>query len=333
MTGGRMRFCSCFFSATFLAGTALLASSHCASAQQTIALTSAVVSAQLPDAPLPQIEIASAEAGSQAPNPTPAQTPAAQGTSTSQPAAQPPVAEKSQHEKAEEQIKEQEKQRTVGVIPAFNVSYRSDAVSMTGGQKMRLAFRSVTDPVTFGVAFLVAGYHEGMDDDTGFPWGPKGLGERAGAAYLDAFDGGIIGNGILPALLHQDPRYFRLGHGNTGRRLLYSLATSFVCKHDNTGKWEPNYSNVSGNIISGAISNLYYPPSNSGVEQTFTNGFIVTAEGGFGSIFQEYWPDISRKFLHKDPTHGLDAQARAADKVRKEAAKDAAASQKQTEKM
>jgi len=45
----------------------------------------------------------------------------------------------------------------------------------------------------------------------------------------------------------------------------------------------------------------------------------VTAEGGAGSIFQEFWPDISRKFLHKDPTHGLDAEARAADKAAKEA--------------
>jgi hypothetical protein len=99
--------------------------------------------------------------------------------------------------------------------------------------------------------------------------------------------------------------------------------TNVVCKHDNTGKWEPNYSNVSGNIISGAISNLYYPSQNSGIGQTFTNGFIVTAEGGFGSIFEEFWPDVSRKLLHRDPTRGLDAQARAADQAAKQAKKGA----------
>jgi hypothetical protein len=229
---------------------------------------------------------------------------------------QQPGAEKSRHEKAEEQIKEQEKQRTAGILPAFNVSYRSDAVSMTAGQKMRLAFRSSVDPVAFGAAFLMAGYHEAMHDDVGFPWGIKGYGERSGAAYLDAFDGTMIGNGILPSILHQDPRYFRLGHGTTSHRMLYALASNVICKHDNTGKWEPNYSNVAGNIVSGAISNLYYPPSGSGIGQTFTNGMMVTAEGGIGSIFQEFWPDISRKFFHRDPTHGLDAQARAADKAK-----------------
>jgi hypothetical protein len=46
---------------------------------------------------------------------------------------------------------------------------------------------------------------------------------------------------------------------------------------------------------------------------------IVTAEGGVGSVFQEFWPDISRKLFHKDPTRGLDAQARAADQTKKEA--------------
>lgn len=278
-----------------------------------------IILAELPDAPAPELAVAS-EAMAQQPAPTPA-TPAQDSSSSQAPAAQP-AADKSQREKAEEQLKEQEKQRVVGIVPSFNVSYRSDAVSLTAAQKMKLAFRSSTDPVTFAAAFLVAGYHEGMHDDVGFPWGVKGYGERSGAAYLDAFDGTMIGNGILPSLLHQDPRYFRLGHGTTTHRLLYALMTNVMCKHDNTGRWEPNYSNVTGNIISGAISNLYYPSQNSGIGQTFTNGFIVTAEGGIGSVFQEFWPDVSRKLLHKDPTHGLDAQIRA-DEAAKQAKMDA----------
>ncbi len=218
--------------------------------------------------------------------------------------------EQSQREKAEEQIKEQEKQRVLGIIPSFNVSYRDDAVSLAGWQKIRLAFRTSIDPVTFGAAFLVAGYHEALND-VGFGWGIKGYGQRAGAAYLDTFDSNMIGNGILPALLHQDPRYFRLGRGTKTHRILYATAAAFICKHDNTGRWEPNYSNVLGNIAAGAISNLYYPGNNSGVGLTISNGLIVTAEGAFGAMFQEFWPDISRKLLHKDPTHGRDAEAKA----------------------
>jgi hypothetical protein len=331
-----MRLGSFLLSATLAVCFGVLALPSTAIAQEPAFRLNAV--AELPEAPLPQVEVAAAEPQAQqapagqsqtAPQPAPSTTPGqagaaptggSQGSSSSQPPAQQPAAEKSQHEKAEEQIKEQEQQRLVGVVPQFNISYRADAVSMTAGQKIKLAFRSVTDPVAFIIPFAVAGYHEARDDDPGFGWGIEGYGKRSGAAYLDAFTGNMLGNGVLPALLHQDPRYFRLGHGTIRHRLLYSVATNVICKHDNTHKWEPNYSNIGGNIIGGAISNLYYPPSSgSGVGLTFSNGFIVTAEGGLGSIFDEFWPDISRKFLHKDPTHGLDAQMRAADKAAKEA--------------
>jgi hypothetical protein len=305
--------------ATLVASFGLLALSSTSCAQEPG--SGLTVVAELPEAPqaqfaLPEAEPQQTPADQSQTAPQPTQSGAAQGSSSSQLPVQQPGAGKSQHEKAEEQIKEQEKQRTVGILPAFNVSYRSDAVSMTAAQKMRLAFRSSVDPVAFGAAFLVAGYHEGMHDDVGFPWGIKGYGERSGAAYLDAFDGTMIGNGILPSILHQDPRYFRLGHGTTSHRLLYALATNVICKHDNTGKWEPSYSNVLGNLAAGGISNLYYPSNNSGVGQTISNGMMVTAEGGIGSVFQEFWPDISRKLFHRDPTHGLDAQARAADKAK-----------------
>jgi hypothetical protein len=259
--------------------------------------------AAIPDAPQPNIAVASLEVPA-------VQAPAT--SSSSQDAPPAPVAQQSQQQIADQQIKEQEKQRVLGIVPSFNISYRSDAVSLTGKQKLSLAFHSSVDPVAFAVALVAAGYKEASDSDTGFGWGAEGYGKHAGAAYLDAFDGAMIGNGILPALLHQDPRYFRLGHGSITHRTLYALMTNVMCKHDNTHKWEPNYSNVLGNIASGGISNLYYPSGNSGIGQTFSNGMLVTAEGGFGSIFQEFWPDVSRKFLHRDPTHGIDAEAEAA---------------------
>jgi hypothetical protein len=294
-------------------------------------------SGQIPDAPTPQIELAAdsdPQSGQAQSAPQPASVSdsqptapsdsgspggikngATQSSSQSSSSQQP---SESHHDKAAEQIKEEEQQRVVGIVPEFNTTYHWDAASMTAGQKMGLALRTMTDPFQFGAAFLVAGYHEALNDDPGFGWGWEGFGKRSGAAYLDAFDGSIIGNGILPALLHQDPRYFRMGHGTIKHRMLYALATNVICRHDNTGKWEPNYSNVGGNIIAGAISNLYYPSQNSGWGQTFSNGLIVTAEGGIGSIFQEFWPDLSRKFLHRDPTHGLDAQAKAADENKRE---------------
>jgi hypothetical protein len=316
-----MRSGSGSISAIFFIGIALLALPSHLFSQESDSSGQAIAAVELPEAPLPQVAVAAdATSGPQDQSTQqPAQNPTAQSSSSSQSLSQQPDAKKSQYEKAEEQIKEQEKQRVAGVVPAFNVTYHSDAVSMTSGQKMRLAFRSSIDPVTFVGGLMGAGFKELKDEDTGFGWGPEGFGKRAGAAYLDAFDGTMIGNGILPSVLHQDPRFFRMGHGSIKRRLLYSAATSFICKHDNTGKWEPNYSNVAGNIVSGAISNLYYPAGDSGIGQTFGNGMLVTAEGTIAAVFDEFWPDLSRKFLHRDPSHGIDAQLRARDEAQKQA--------------
>ena len=268
---------------------------------------------QIPDAPSVQDD--ALIAAEQQPAQDSAQNASAQSTaqesSSAQTAAPQATDSHTQQQKAAEQVKEQEKQRILGILPSFNVTYRSDAVSLTAKQKMGLAFRSAIDPYTFGVAIIVAGWGELSDSDNGFGWGPAGFAKRAGAKYLDAFNGAMIGNGILPSVLHQDPRYFRLGHGSGMHRALYAASTSFICKHDNTGKWEPNYSNVGGNLAAGAISNLYYPSSDrNGFSTTIVNGLVVTAEGAVGAELQEFWPDIARKFFHKDPTHGLDAEAR-----------------------
>jgi hypothetical protein len=310
---------------------ALLAPPSPARAQNDVAAVNRVHADDLPDAPKPLVvegTADSAAAPSRDAQDGTAQQPATGSTapqqSSSSQATSQSADEQNKEQKAQQQIKEQEKQRVLGIVPAFNTSYRSDAVSLTAKQKISVAFRSAVDPVTFATAMLVAGYGEALDSDSGFPWGAKGFGERAGAKYLDAFDGNMIGNGFLPALLRQDPRYFRLGHDPVRHRLLYAIASNVICKHDNTGKWEPNYSNVLGNIASGALSNLYYPATNdSGFSVTIGNGMTVTAEGAIGSVFQEFWPDLSRKLLHKDPTNGLDAQARDADRAAKQAKQNA----------
>jgi hypothetical protein len=222
-------------------------------------------------------------------------------------------------EQSAQQLNEQKHQRLLQIISAFDAPYGNEAVSMTAGQKMYRAFRSATDPFAFGKAFVVAGYHEVMDEDIGFGWGAEGYGKRAGAAYLDSFDEKMLSKGILPSLLHQDPRYFRRGYGTTGSRILYAVGATVICKHDNTHRWEPNYSNVGGNLAAGALSNYYYPAGDNGAWDAVSRGLTSIAWSAAGPFFREFWPDVSRKFFHQDPTHGLDAQARAADQARKDA--------------
>jgi len=234
--------------------------------------------------------------------PQPQQTPA-----SPTPATQAPAQPSAQEPNGDDEFKKEQKQRVLGIVPNFNTSYVYGAPPLTTRQKYTLAFKSQIDPAAFGIAGFVAliSQAEGSHYAYGGGWG--GYGKRYGQTYADSFDGQMIGNAILPSLLHQDPRYFRLGRGPVKRRILYALGTNVIAHHDGTGRWEPNYSNVLGNFASGGISNLYLPANERGFGSTITGGLLVLAEGGAGSMFQEFWPDIARHYLHRDPTGGQDA--------------------------
>jgi hypothetical protein len=249
----------------------------------------------LPDAPQPQN---SGSSSSQ----TASQTPGPDAT-----AKQAGPGQQGAAQQGDEEYKKEQKQRVLGIVPNFNTSYEYGAPPLTTKQKYTLAFKSQVDPAAFGIAGFVALISQAEGSHYGYGGGIGGYGKRYGQTYADSFDGQMIGNAILPALLHQDPRYFRLGRGPVKRRILYALGTNVIAHHDGSGRWEPNYSNVLGNFASGGISNLYLPANERGFGSTITGGLLVLAEGGVGSMFQEFWPDISRHFLHKDPTDGQDA--------------------------
>ena len=200
--------------------------------------------------------------------------------------------------KAEEEVHRQEHQRILGLAPNFNTSNVKDAEPLSVKQKFELAAHSVTDPFTFLAAGFDALLSQAEDDFKGYGQGAQGYGKRFGASYLDSFDGTMIGNALFPALLKQDPRYFRQGTGSFRSRFFHAVMSTVECRNDNR-KWAPNYSNVLGNLVAGGISNLYYPASDRGVGLTFERAATVTGEGAIGSVFVEFWPDISRKMFHK----------------------------------
>jgi hypothetical protein len=203
------------------------------------------------------------------------------------------------NETAEEVLRREERQRILGVVPNFNTVESSDRVPpLSPGQKFHLMYRSSIDPFVFVADAFVAGLGQARNTNPGFGQGAEGYFKRFGAAYLDTADGNLWGNAILPVLLKEDPRYFRLGSGSFTHRFLYSASTTVWCKRD-TGKWGPNYANVLGNFISGGISNAYYPAADRGVEQTLDGALTVTAEGVIGAEFVEFWPDISRHLFKK----------------------------------
>jgi hypothetical protein len=194
----------------------------------------------------------------------------------------------SQVEVAEDQIKVEEKQRVLGVIPNFYVSYVHNAVPLTPRQKFELAWKSSVDPVNLAVTGAIAGIQQAQNDFSGYGQGAQGYAQRLGASYGNFVVGTYIGGAILPSLLKQDPRYFYKGTGSRRSRVLYAIANSVICKGDN-GHWQANYSGIIGSLAAGGISNLYYPAKDrEGAELTFENALIGIGASAAVNLLQEF---------------------------------------------
>jgi hypothetical protein len=193
------------------------------------------------------------------------------------------------------ELKLEESQRMAGIVPNFNTVNNGKAQSITPSQKFQLFFKGAFDPYQFVLAGIDAGIGQAENENPGYNQGLKGFGRRYGANFGDNFDGNFWGNAVLPSLLRQDPRYFRLGHGSILHRALYSISTSLRTRGDD-GKWQPAYSNLLGNLIGGSISNLYYPDSDRGLYPTLRRSLSVTYQGTLGGLLQEFYPDGLQKY-------------------------------------
>ncbi len=193
----------------------------------------------------------------------------------------------SRTELAKDEIKEEEKQRVLGVVPNFYVTYVPNAVPLNPKQKFELAWKTMVDPVSFGLTGAIAGVQQAQNEFSGYGQGAQGYAKRYGASYADSVTGTLIGSAILPSLLKQDPRYFYKGSGSKRSRILYAVANAVICKGDN-GHWQANYSSILGSLAAGGISNLYYPAKDRGAELTFENALIGTGATAVTNLLQEF---------------------------------------------
>ena len=193
----------------------------------------------------------------------------------------------SSKEVAAQQLKAEEQQRILAFIPNTYVTYEPHPEPLTTGMKFHLAYQSFTNPVFFARTAAWAGVQQAVDTPGQWPQGAKGYGKRLGAGFADATTEGLIGNAILPSLLHQDPRYFYQGGGTKKSRALHAIYAAFVCKGDN-GKTQPNYSTWGGSLISSAISLSYYPSSDRNAQHVFNNFGIGMGLHVAGGLVQEF---------------------------------------------
>jgi hypothetical protein len=189
---------------------------------------------------------------------------------------------------AAEQIKAEEKQRLIGVFPNFYISYTHDAAPLTTKQKFSLASHDTLDWTSWVGISAAAGIEQANNSYAGYGQGAAGYGKRWAAKFGDGRTSDYLSHAVFPSLFHQDPRYFYQGTGTKKSRLYHALSNAVIARSD-SGNLMPNYSYLLGAMVSGAISNAYYPHADRGANLVFTNAFVGIAGRAGGTVLQEFF--------------------------------------------
>jgi hypothetical protein len=182
------------------------------------------------------------------------------------------------------------------VVPAYKVDYAKRFTPLSPREKFKEWAQSAYDPLGLGVGAFEAGTleHSSRDGFCGYGKGWGGYGKCFGALEVDSDVSSFIGDYALTVVLHQDPRYFRLGEGSFKKRLWYAVSRVFVTYND-AGRTTFYSSALSGTVIAAGLSNLYYPQQDRGLGHTLSRIGIDFGNTALYNASAEFWPDIKRK--------------------------------------
>jgi hypothetical protein len=191
--------------------------------------------------------------------------------------------------------------RAFGVLPNYRTADGSAPFEpISAKYKLTIAVKDSFDGPLYLTGGIFAGIYQLQNQNPSFGQGLKGYAHRYVTSFADQSIGNMMTEGFMPALLHQDPRYFRRGTGSVKSRLGYAVTRIFVCKND-SGKWGFNYSEVLGNSAGAAISNAYYPDTRT-VHDNVQKLGIQLGTDALSQVAKEFWPDIKRKWFSKHQT-------------------------------
>lgn len=172
--------------------------------------------------------------------------------------------------------------------------------SLEPGEKFSLFVRNTVDPISL----LSAGFNAAISpgSDPSFGQGMQGYGKRFGAALADQTTARFLGGFVYPTLFREDPRYYRMAHGSTARRLGHALAHVAV-GHRDSGAQMFNFSEWLGAGSAVAAGYAWHPGNAPGFGPGARSvAWIIGQDAGF-NVLREFWPEIARglRLPFRDP--------------------------------
>jgi hypothetical protein len=168
------------------------------------------------------------------------------------------------------------------------------AIPLTWQQKGYLALHGLVDPANLGTIVGISAITIGANSHSAYGPGWTGFGKIVGTSLLQDATGQFFGVFAIPALIRQDPRYYRMPHAPIRKRILYSVSRTVISRHDD-GSSMPNYATLLTYPISAEISNLYVPGIHGNGPSTMSRIAIGLATDPANNLLTEFLPDVAKR--------------------------------------
>ena len=159
--------------------------------------------------------------------------------------------------------------------------------------KLRIASSNVVDPfslVTIGVSAAIT---IGSDSHTGYGPGMGGWAKNAGTLFTEDMTGAFFITFLIPSIVKQDPRYYRMPHASIPRRVGNAIVQPVWTRSD-SGKHMPNLAMLIGVPATITLANVYVPDQDQGVGPTAASSAIAIASSPIDNFVTEFLPDVAK---------------------------------------
>src|SRR5580704_16743418 len=163
--------------------------------------------------------------------------------------------------------------------------------ALTSGEKFKLFLDTSLSPPQILVSAASAGISEARGTLAGYGQGGEGFGKRFGSSMASDASSHFFGTFLLPAALHEDPRFFVRLNGGWKVRVGHALRRTLVIRTDEGGS-RFNLPGTLGPLLAEGLANTYLPDSQRTAGQTFERFGIRIAFGAANNLVREYWPTI-----------------------------------------
>ncbi len=189
---------------------------------------------------------------------------------------------------------------------------------LTGHEKFERWLRHTYSPYILFSTTFNATYSQAVGDWPTYGGGMQGYGKRFGATLADTEARDFFKVFLLPAVLHQDPRYFHSGKNEVGPRTWYAISRVAVTRDDD-GDNSFNTSEVLGTLFVNSLSNAYYPQRERGFGETMSRSAGALLSDAGSSVLREFWPDIRRMLRKHEPARMKKIEEKVPDSLHKAA--------------